>query len=85
MDASQKAVGSTLARVDENGKDRVISNFSKKLSPEEQNYTVNDREHLGLIHFLERLRCYLEESEFKMVTDNQVVKHLFSIPRLCRR
>ena len=82
---AQKAVGGTLTQVDENGKDRVISYFSKKLTPEQQNYTANDRELLGLIRFLERFRCYLEGSEFEMITDNQILKHFFSKPKLSRK
>jgi len=85
VDASQTAIGGTLTQQDENGMDRVISFYSKKLSPAEMNYTANDRELLGLVRFLERFRCYLEGSEFEMITDNQVLKHFFTKPKLSRR
>ena len=85
IDASERAVGGTLTQLDENGKDRVISFFSKKLSPEEVNYTANDRELLGLIRFLQRFRCYLEGWDFEIFTDNQVLKHFFSKKDLSRR
>ena len=85
IDASQTAVGGTLTQLDENGKDRVIAYFSKKLDPAEQNYTANDRELLGLIRFLERFRCYLEGWEFEIFTDNQVLKHFFTKKDLSRK
>lgn len=85
VDASQTAVGGTLTQLDENGRDRVIAFFSKKFSDAEANYTANDRELLGLVRFLERFRCYLEGSTFEIFTDNQVLKHFFTKPKLSRR
>lgn len=85
VDASQTAVGGTLTQLDENGKDRVIAFFSKKLSDAETDYSANDRELLGLVRFLERFRCYLEGCTFEIFTDNQVLKHLFTKQKLSRR
>ena len=85
VDASQTAVGGTLTQLDENGRDRVIAYFSKKLCDAEMNYSANDRELLGLVRFLERFRCYLEGSHFEIFTDNQVLKHFFTKPNLSRR
>ena len=85
VDASQTAVGGTLTQLDDHGRDRVIAFFSKKLCDAERNYTANDRELLGLVRFLERFRCYLEGSSFEIFTDNQVLKHFFSKPKLSRR
>ena len=55
-----------MTKLDENGRDRVISFYSKKLSPTESVYTANDRELLGLLSFLNRFRCYLERTEFEV-------------------
>ena len=85
IDASETAVGGTLTQLDNEGMDRVIAFFSRKLSPAEENYSANDRELLGLVYFLERFRCYLEGSSFEIFTDNQVLKHFFSKPNLSRR
>ena len=85
VDASQTAIGGTLTQLDENGRDRVIAFYSKKLSDAEANYTANDRELLALVRFLERFRCYLEGSTFKIITDNQVLKYFFTKPKLSRR
>ena len=85
IDASEFAVGGTLTQLDEVGNDRAIAFFSRKLSQAEQNYTANDRELLGLVYFLQRFRCYLEGSSFEIFTDNQVLKHFFTKPKLSRR
>lgn len=85
VDASDHAVGGTLTQLDENGADRVIAYFSKKLSEAEKDYTANERELLGLVYFLKRFRCYLEGSTFEVFTDNQVLKHFFTKPSLNRK
>lgn len=85
MDACQVSVGGTLTQLDENGRERVIAYFSKRLSKAEEGYTANDRELLGLVYFLKRFRCYLEGSDFEIITDNQVLKHFMSKPHLSRR
>ena len=74
-----------MTQLDDDGRDRVIAFFSKKLSLAEQNYTANDRELLGLVYFLQRFRCYLEGTSFEIFTDNQVLKHFFTKPKLSRR
>jgi hypothetical protein len=43
---------------------------SRKLSPAEQNYTVTEQEMLGVIHALKTWRCYLEGSNFTVVSDH---------------
>lgn len=62
----------------------MIAFFSKKLSSTNLNYTANDREVLAIVKFLERFICYLEGSTFKIITDNQVLEHLFSKPEWSR-
>lgn len=84
IDASQFAIGGTLTQIHE-GKERVISYFSRKLNDAQTNYTANDRELLGLIGFLTHFRCYLEGAEFEIYTDNQVLKHLFTKKDLSRK
>lgn len=84
-DASQFSIGGTLTQLDSNGHDRVIAYFSKRLSKAEENYTANDRELLALVYFSKRFRCYLEGSEFEIITDNQVLKNFLTKPHLSRR
>ena len=49
---------------------RPVAFESRKLSGAEQNYTVTEQEMLGVIHALQTWRCYLEGSEFTVVTDH---------------
>ena len=85
VDASRLAAGVKLTQLDENGRDRVIAFYSKKLSPAEAHYYANDRELLGMISFLGRFQCYLEGSTFEIFTDNQVLKHFLTKPKLNRK
>lgn len=73
-DASQLAVGGNLTQINDVGDEYVISYFSKRLSPAEENYSANGRELLGLVYSLQRFRCYIEGSEFEVMTDNQALK-----------
>lgn len=75
----------TLTQKDDDGKERAIAYFSRRLSPAEENYSANDRELLAMIYFLKRFRCYLEGSIFELITDNQVLKNFFTKPILSRR
>ncbi len=77
IDASQLPVGGTLKQFDDEGHDRVIAYFSKKLNRAGRDYTANYRELLGLIFFLNRFRCYLGGTSFEICTDDQLLKHFF--------
>lgn len=66
--------------MDENVRDNVIAFFSKKLLEAEANYITNEREILALVKVLERLRCYLEGSQFELFPNNQVLKNFFTKP-----
>lgn len=85
VDASSRAVGETLSQIDVNGHEQAIAYFSKRLSTTKENYSANDLEILGIVYFLQRFRCYLEGSEFEVITDNQVLRYFFSKPSLSRR
>lgn len=85
VDAMQTAVGGTLTQLDHLKQERVIAYFSKRLNAAEENYTSNERELLGLVYFLKRFRCYLEGSDFEVITDNQVLSHFLTKKNLSRR
>lgn len=72
------ATGATLTQKADEGREQVISYESKKLSPAEDNYTANDQELPGVVHGLQRFRCYLEGSDFIVFTDNQVLSNLLT-------
>jgi hypothetical protein len=64
-DASGVGLGAVLLQ-----DGRHVAFKSRKLSPAEQNYTVTEEEMLGVIHALKTWRCYLEGSDFTVVTDH---------------
>lgn len=84
IDASQFAIGGTLTQI-QNGSERAISFFSKKLNDDQMNYSAIDRRLLVVVEFLKHFRSYLEGAEFEIVPDNQVLKYFFDKKDLNRR
>lgn len=85
MDASSFELEATLSQRDSTERERIFAYASGKTTAAEQNSSTNHSELLGLVHGLQRVRCYLEGSEFTVFTDNQVVSHLFSKKHISRR
>ena len=77
-DASKIAVGAVLLQADENGVERAISFFSKKLSSAQRNYSTYERECLAIICALEHFRVYLLARKFTLRTDHRALTWLFS-------
>lgn len=85
IDAMQYSVGGTLTQLDQEGQERVVAYYSRRLNEAEESYVSNDRELLGLVYFLKRFRCYLEGSTFEVLTDNQVLSNFLTKKSLSRR
>lgn len=68
-DASATGVGGVLTQ-EQNGQERVIAYASRSLSRAERNYSVTERELLGLIFCLEKFRPYVEGTKFTVITDH---------------
>ena len=49
---------------------RPVAFDGKRLSPAEQNYSIGEQELLAVIHALELWRCYLDGTDFTVVTDH---------------
>lgn len=49
---------------------------STKFTSAEHNYTTTDQECLGVINALEEWRCYLEGTEFRLITDHHPLVYL---------
>lgn len=58
-DASNIAYGAVLVQVDNEGKERMVSCFSKKFDKAQCNYSVTDKELLGVVKGMEHFRHYL--------------------------
>ena len=77
-DASLEGIGAVLSQV-QNGKERVVSYYSRVLSTPERNYCVTRRELLAVVRAVEHFRPYLYGGQFKVRTDHA------SLLWLCRR
>lgn len=60
-----------MAHHDAEGQERPIAFGSRRLSPQEQNYSPLDKEALALMHGTERFHQYLWGRPFETVTDDK--------------
>lgn len=81
-DASQKAAGRTFTQPDQDNRKQVVAYYSRKLSDTGTKYTASETKVLGLLHCLQRFRCYLEESTLDLFTSNQVLNCFLSNKRM---
>ena len=70
VDASATALGGCLSQLDEAGRDRPVSFFSKKLLPAEQRYDAINREALAIIYGLKVNRQTILGREVSILSDN---------------
>ena len=71
VDASAKAVGSALMQEDELGEHRPVAYYSKKLAGAQVNYSVPDKECLGLVLACRAFKMYLRNGRVVVYTDHQ--------------
>ncbi len=75
-DSSRQGHGAVLAQ-DQEGKERVISYFSKTLGPSEKNYGVTDIEMAAACAAIKKFKHYLQEQPFELITDHLPLKYIF--------
>lgn len=75
-DASDVGISAVLSQV-QDGKERVISYGSKRLSKEQERYSVTRRELLAVIYFVEKFRHFLLGNRFTLRTDHGSLRWLF--------
>jgi hypothetical protein len=88
VDASRISLGAILTQPRDGAMDHPIYFASQKLSQEENNYTMTEREGLAMIYALQKIRHYLLGSHFKFLTDHSTLKYLVNKPvlegRICK-
>lgn len=76
-DASDTGIGAVLAQKDERGRERMIAAFSKNFDKCQMNYSVTDKELLGVVKGIENFRHYLLGKEFTLRTDHRALTYLW--------
>ncbi|KAF9762731.1 Retrovirus-related Pol polyprotein from transposon [Nosema granulosis] len=76
-DASDTGIGAILAQKDEVGRERMIAAFSKNFDKCQKNYSVTDKELLGVVKGIENFRHYLLGKEFTLRTDHRALTYLW--------
>lgn len=82
VDDSSIVLGVILAQPGEGGLDHPIGFSNRKLSFEERNYTMIEREGLVMVYALQKFRHYLLSVHFKMFIDHCALKYLVNMPVL---
>lgn len=83
-DASDYAIGAVISQ-GEGPEERPVAYNSRKLQGAERNYTVHEKELLGVVHALKEWRHYLGTRHFTVITDNWAVKWIKTQPQLSQR
>jgi hypothetical protein len=79
-DASDFALGAILIQ-----QGKQVAYESRILNRAEMNNHTTDKEMLAVVHALKIWRCYLEGTNFKVLTDHQPLVHFPAQPDLSRR
>lgn len=76
VDASNFAIGATLAQVGAHGLDHPVFFASRLLSKAERNYSTTKREALGMVYAVQKFRHYLLAMPFTFYVDHQALMYL---------
>ena len=85
VDASNVAIGSVLSQKDEKGHDHPIYFASRQLVQAERNYTVTEREALGMIFSVQKFRHCLLGNKFVFHVDHDALKYMINKSQLSGR
>ena len=77
-DASQFAIGATLAQV-QNGRQRVICYASKSLNKAQSRHSTTKRERLAIISYTRQFKHYLLGHQFKIIKEHRGLQWLHNL------
>ena len=87
VDASDCAIGSVLFQEDENKIDHPVAYFSRKLNPNQRNYSTIEKEALSLVLSLLHFEVYVSSSVNPVIvyTDHDPLKFVSKLGKQNRR
>lgn len=78
-DASNRGIGAVLSQMGEDGCDRPVAYYSRKLLSREKNYAAVDKECLAIIDSIRHFQIYLTGVTFEVMTDHKCLQWLDSV------
>ena len=77
-DASKEGLGAILAQEGQDKKIHPVTFISYKNNRHERNYPITDLEGLAVFWAVKKLKRYLRETPFTIVTDYSALKYIFT-------
>ncbi|XP_071944782.1 uncharacterized protein [Antedon mediterranea] len=75
-DASKTGIGAVLSQLDTDCNEHPIVYLSRRMLPNELNYSVAEQECLAIVWSINKLRYYLQGHKFTVITDHKALKWL---------
>ncbi|UYV70265.1 K02A2.6-like, partial [Cordylochernes scorpioides] len=80
-DASKLGIGAILAQIGNDNQEHVISYYSRKLLPHQQNHSAFEMECFAVVQSVEYFEVYLENNTFEVITDHSALEWLFNVKK----
>jgi hypothetical protein len=77
--ASKEGLGGVLSQVDDQGHEKVIAYYGRRLNSAERNYSVTEIELLAALESIRHWRPYLWGRKFKLVVDHAALRWLHTL------
>ena len=79
VDASGIGIGCVFKQTQEDGSERPVSYFSRKLLPYQKNYCATEKECLAIVESIDHYHNYLFDKQFTVVSDHDSLRYLLKI------